>query len=215
MRPPSGPVARRLIVGWAGVLVIGIVSASPTLILGAPLGALFSWHGSLDVQRRLDLRRGRNEVIELVDQVIQRLKTGSSLSSAVAACGLDDLVIEQAVPSSSTVEAHPEHRLLATTLLVLTTRGGSALPSLERLSDTLRSSAALAMETDTQAGQATASAMALAALPGLFIVALAAAQQSLRQFYLFEVAGTACLLGAAVLSYAGWSVMQRVIESVR
>lgn len=215
MRHRPGPTAQRLIVGWVGLLLVGIVSASPTLILGAPLGALFFWHGSLVVQQRLDVRRGRNEVIELVDQVIQRLKTGSSLSSAVAACGLDELVIERATPSTAAAEAQPEHRLLATTLSVLTIRGGSALPSLERLSDTLRSSAALAMETDAQAGQATASAMALAALPGLFIVALATAQQSLRRFYLFEPAGTACLLGAAVLSYAGWSVMQRLIGSVR
>lgn len=97
------------------------------------------------------------------------------------------------------------------TMAVLVERGGPALPSLERLSDTLRSSQALQAENEMQAGQATASSAALVALPGLFIAGLAVADERLRRFYFLEAGGAACLLGAGLLSYFGWWLMQRLI----
>lgn len=214
----SGKTAVGLgMLGWCCVSAMGLVVGSPALVVGPALGGACTWHSARTLWRRRETRRRRSELIDEVDQLIQKLKSGSSLSSALAE---HHLALAPAEPGAAMRDGWPskmeaDHRLLVATLTVLKRRGGPALPSLQRLSDTLRSSAAAALETEAQAGQATASALALAALPGLFIVGLAMAQDALRQFYLHDVAGTACLLGAGALSYLGWAVMQHLIESAR
>lgn len=107
----------------------------------------------------------------------------------------------------------PGLALMFSTLLVLVQRGGPALPALERLSDTLRSGQAVDDETRVQASQATASAVALAGLPLLFVVGLALLDSRLARFYLFQPLGAVCLAVAGVLSYIGWWWMHRIITS--
>lgn len=103
--------------------------------------------------------------------------------------------------------------LLIRTLLVLVQRGGPALPALERLDDTLRSARWVEQETAAQASQATASALALASLPALFVVVLGLLDADLARFYAFHPLGAVCLGGSALLAYAGWWWMQRIIAT--
>lgn len=103
--------------------------------------------------------------------------------------------------------------LLVLTLLVLVQRGGSALPALERLDDTLRSARWVEQETAAQASQATASALALAALPALFVTVLALLDADLARFYAFHPLGAACLAGSAALAYAGWWWMHHIVTA--
>ena len=103
--------------------------------------------------------------------------------------------------------------LLVRTLLVLVQRGGPALPALERLDDILRSARWVEQETAAQASQATASALALAVLPALFVVVLALLDDDLARFYAFHPMGAVCLAGAALLAYAGWWWMHRTIAA--
>ncbi len=103
--------------------------------------------------------------------------------------------------------------LLVRTLLVLVQRGGPALPALEQLDDTLRSARWVEQETAAQASQATASALALAALPALFVAVLALLDADLARFYAFHPLGAACLAGSAVLAYGGWWWMHRIVVS--
>lgn len=103
--------------------------------------------------------------------------------------------------------------LLVLTLLVLVQRGGPALPALERLDDTLRSARWVEQETAAQASQATASALALAALPALFVTVLALLDADLARFYAFHPLGAACLAGSAALAYAGWWWMHHIVTA--
>ncbi|MEZ5407775.1 MAG: hypothetical protein R2761_07105 [Acidimicrobiales bacterium] len=103
--------------------------------------------------------------------------------------------------------------LLVRTLLVLVQRGGPALPALERLDDTLRSARWVEQETAAQASQATASAQALAALPALFVAGLALLDADLARFYAFHPLGAACLTTSALLGYAGWWWMHRLVAA--
>ncbi|MDH4363160.1 MAG: hypothetical protein OEY70_03605 [Acidimicrobiia bacterium] len=103
--------------------------------------------------------------------------------------------------------------LLVRTLLVLVQRGGPALPALERLDDTLRSARWVEQETAAHASQATASALALAALPALFVAALALLDADLARFYAFHPLGAACLSASALLAYVGWWWMHRLVSA--
>lgn len=103
--------------------------------------------------------------------------------------------------------------LLVRTLLVLVQRGGPALPALERLDDTLRSARWVEQEAAAQASQATASALALAVLPGLFVAVLAVLDADLARFYAFHPLGATCLTLSALLAYTGWWWMQRIVAA--
>ena len=208
----------RVVVAAAATLLLGgLVLSSPTVAAGGPLAAGLWWHWSKAAGRRAASKAARADVVDLVDRLIQHLKTGGSLRRALRDSGGDRIVVALTPPAlgSSAVEVTPrptpELRLFMSTMAVLVERGGPALPSLERLSDTLRSSQALQAENEMQAGQATASSAALVALPGLFIAGLAVADERLRRFYFLEAGGAACLLGAGLLSYFGWWLMQRLI----
>lgn len=207
---------RLVIFGWACLGVVGAAAASPTLAVVSPLAAACSLHGLRSRRRKQRADQRHRQLIELVDHLIQRSKGGGSLGAALRDPHVAHVLVDPGPgsdPSDAAIDN--DQRLVMATLAVLTRRGGSALPSLERLSDTLRSSAALGLETDAQAGQATASALALATLPVLFIVGLAVAHGGLRRFYLYDMAGALCVLAATLLSYGGWAMMQRLIDSVR
>lgn len=247
LRP--GPMAGGL--ALAGVAA-GLLTGSPTLLVGGPLAAGCAWHQ----RRAAAITAGRSaaadRTIELVAILLQHLKAGGSLSQALRAAtsgprpstslatdgrsGPDEVLariraaadagagLEMALARVAanragvgTASADGQDRsgvtLLVRTLLVLVQRGGPALPALERLDDTLRSARWVEQETAAQAGQATASALALAALPALFVAVLALLDADLARFYGFHPLGAACLAASALLAYAGWWWMHRIVAA--
>ncbi len=146
------------------------------------------------------------------DEVLARIRVaadaGAGLEMALARVATSE------VGAGTAFAAGPDRSgvtLLVRTLLVLVQRGGPALPALERLDDTLRSARWVEQETAAQASQATASALALAALPGLFVAVLALLDADLARFYAFHPLGAACLVLSALLAYAGWWWMHRIV----
>ncbi|MEL7207301.1 MAG: hypothetical protein AAGK32_03555 [Actinomycetota bacterium] len=179
----------------------GWLTGSATVVALVPMG--LAWAGHVRHRRRRSRQRSarRSAAIAAVDALIQRLKAGGTLRQATG-------------PDGVGLDAVVDDELVATTLQVLTRRGGRALPSLERLSDTLRSAHAMEREARAQAGQATASAALMVILPLAFAVALALIDDRLRTFYLWHPLGTACLAVAVALSHLGWWLMERTIEAV-
>ena len=229
---------RRLLAGAVAVAsaisVAGMTIASPTLVVGPWLSAAAAMHWYLGTQRHDDRTRLLADLPPFVDALIQRLKAGGSLSQALRATTGSRPVESHLVPLRSTLSAglgldaavrrQRAHlaaaapsdlqalHLFVNTIAVLVDRGGPALPSLERLNDTLRSVQWIDSEVETQAAQATASALVLAALPGLFVVGLIALDRRLMDFYLFQLSGAVCLTVAFALSYLGWWWMNRIIR---
>jgi Flp pilus assembly protein TadB len=191
------------------MVVLGLVVDSPALVGGGPLGTGLWWHRRGLMARAAAEAIARSELIELVDVLIQHLRSGGSLRAALGASGV---TIDEGSSGRAVVG---DEGLLVATVTVLVDRGGPALPSLERLSDVLRSNQALRAELMLQSGQATASVALLVLLPAVFVVALAGADARLRHFYLFEAAGATCLLVAALLSYGGWWTIHRLIGAGR
>jgi Flp pilus assembly protein TadB len=208
--------------------------SSPALVVGAPTGLALWRHWVSRVRHRRRDQQLAGEVPPFVDELIQQLKAGRSLAQGLrAACGgyegsdaggsaLDDALapLRSGMAAGIGLEAAlgrvrsgvpADVELVVNTLSVLVHRGGAALPSLERLSDTLRSAQWVNLEVRAQASQATASAAVLAALPALFVVGLVALDRRMAEFYLTDQAGMACLLAAATLSYVGWWWMDRII----
>lgn len=214
--------------------LLGVVVASPVAIVGPWLIAAGIVHHRHHRARRRR-RQALDEALPLfVDALMQRLKAGGSLAQALratigapavesrlvalrtglrAGLGLDRALARQrSAPVEDGSVAGPSLDLVVTTLAVLVERGGPALPSLERLNDTLRSAGWIEAEARTQAAQATASAAVLAALPAVFVIALVLLDDRLARFYAFDPVGSACLLGAATLAYGGWAWMQHLTE---
>lgn len=208
-----------VVIAAAGTIVVGLAIASPLIVVMAPTMVII-WETR---QRRAASKRASRDraekAIDQVDCIIQHLKGGHSLGRAVAqtyppvakavsaGIGMGD--------SIDRIQAgqHPQIRLVAATLKLLMHRGGPAMESMERLSDTLRSARRVDLEVATQATQATASATALAALPVVFAVLLALVNRQMALFYLFDPLGAGCAWISAVISFAGWMWMQRLISS--
>ncbi|MDH3679160.1 MAG: type II secretion system F family protein [Acidimicrobiia bacterium] len=225
----------RLLTAAIVVTALGIGLGSPLLVAGPLLAVGLGSHWRAAHRRQLARRRMAAELPAFVDRLIQQLKAGGSLAQAVRTTigpagvegplqllrgGLDAglglgaaLRWQKQATSGAYRDQAPELALLLNTLTVLVDRGGPALPSLERLNDTLRSADAIDAEIRVQAGQATASAVVLAGLPVLFVIALIVVERRLRSFYLFEPGGAVCVAVAGTLSYAGWWWMQRIVES--
>ncbi len=221
------------VLGFVG----GWLAASPALALGLPLAVLGWRHWTTVAAVPVRRRRTADQTLALVDELIQALKAGRSLAQSLrstaagptsghgstsgelgliltrlqaaldAGYGLE-MALAQAAARSS---ADPGVGLTLNTLWVLVQRGGPAVPALERLNDTLRSAQWVEQETTVQASQATASALALAGLPALFVAALVALDHRLARFYGFEPLGAVCLITSGLLSYLGWWWMHRII----
>lgn len=144
------------------------------------------------------------------DEVLARIR-----AAADAGAGMEMALARAAAGAAGSATAPDDGSgigLLVRTLLVLVQRGGPSLPALERLDDTLRSARGVEQETAAQASQATASALALAALPALFVALLVLLDADLARFYAFHPLGTVCLTSSALLAYAGWWWMHRIVS---
>lgn len=190
-----------LVVAGVGA-ALGLALGSPSAAVLVPMVSAWLWHWRRRTTRARRRGSRRRAAIDDVDRLIQQLKAGGSLPTEAAGRG------------RATTPVLADDELVVTTLRVLAQRGGEALPSLERLSDTLRSAQAMEAEARAQAAQATASASVMAALPVVFLVALAVIDGRLRSFYLFHPLGAICLTSAVALTHLGWWLMERLIESV-
>jgi Flp pilus assembly protein TadB len=85
------------------------------------------------------------------------------------------------------------------------------VPALQRLRHTLILATQSRQQADAEAGQAMASAGLLVAAPAIFAVAVGALDRAVARLYLYEAAGVACVLAALLLSFFGWSWMQRLM----
>ncbi|MGF1595546.1 MAG: hypothetical protein ACFCVK_01215 [Acidimicrobiales bacterium] len=233
-RRPSVPVLAAI-----GVVAAGVAAGSPTLVVAGPLAVAADVHRRHLAHRRRRAEALADAVPALVDELLQRLRGGASLAGSIhAALSADRVDGEGATalrrrlaPVSAGLAAGlglaaslgrvdgavgvgevDGIGLTVQTLRVLVLRGGPAVPSLERLDDTLRSSRAVELEARAQAAQATASSAALAVLPALFAAGLAALDHRVARFYAFEPLGAACVVAAAALSYGGWWWMQHLVD---
>jgi Flp pilus assembly protein TadB len=215
-----------------GLMAVGLAVGSPLLTLAPPVVAVMSGHRLRAAARRRRHRELSTDLPVYVDELIQRLKAGSSLAAAVRdaplvghqgsgaalAAALAPIQVRLAGGSrlgpaleASARGAPAGVDLLLSTLRVLVVRGGPALGSLERLSDTLRTARSLDEEIRSQAGQATASSAALTGLPVVFVAVMAAADRRLAVFYLHHPMGATCLLIAGGLVHLGWWWMDRLM----
>lgn len=227
--------ARRFVVAGASSLT-GAVLASPTLAVGPwlCLFALTRWErsASTDATHRQLLA----DLPPYLDALAHRLGAGGSLTQVLrdtpAAPALEARLRLLRAGLSHGLGLDASLRMLRSGLAtdpdrpvaldrvvdvleVLVGRGGPALPSLERLNDTIRSAEWIDAEVRLQAGQATASAVVLAGLPLLFAGGLAALDPRLAHLYLYEPVGAACLFVAAGLSYGGWRWIARIVRPRR
>lgn len=199
------------------LVVIGVVASIPLLVVMAPTMAVIRVSVRRRTARQILDRTNADDVIDQVDTIIQHLKGGQSLRTAVASTYP---AVSSAMSAGATmdeavdklrIDAHPQLEIVVATVKLLVLRGGSAMGSMERLSDTVRSARRIDMEVATQATQATTSAAALGALPTIFGVFLAALNRRIALFYLFDPLGVVCAWLAVVSSFAGWLWMQRLI----
>lgn len=214
-------------------LTLGVAVASPLIACGALLAVAARAHWRAERRARRVAERLSIELPSLVDEIIQRLKAGASLARALRTC----LEVQAVASPDSPLCLHlqplrsglsgglrladalarpgpnrpPEVDLLLGSVGSVVRNGGPAVPSLERLNDTLRSAAAVDLEVKAHAGQALASSAMLAGLPCVFVVMLAVLDVRLAHFYLFEAGGAVCILTAGSLSYLSWWWMHRLV----
>lgn len=217
---------------WEGLALIPIA-----LVLNSPVVALAGlvawWFVPAAFRRhreRAELALVESDLIAVVDQLSQQVRSGSTLGASFLAAvserprahrelrsvtagvaagrrltdALDELPRPRAHPGESV-------RLLAASLAILSKSGGPVAPALERLAETLRARRAATAEATTQASQAVASAALLAALPVMFVVFLSIVEPAARSFYLTDVGGGLCAAAMLLCLIAGWFWTERAI----
>ncbi len=221
-----GPVGFVLVV-FVAWLVRSLVLPLVALQVGLLGGVLVRRVRSRQVQKQFDV-----ELVTFVEDLSQQLRSGGALASAflstlpryatvearlepVVTAALAGVRLEQALDEVARRETHVGLRLLVASVSVLTSRGGSASTSLERLAHTLRDAAAARDEAWAQASQVLASAVVLAALPLIFAGSYAVIEPDIVDFYLRTPLGAVCLVAMLGLITIGALWIDRVIGSVR
>lgn len=236
--------ARPSFVDAAGVLGVpvlvaaGVWAGSPLLASTGPLVVVLV---VVEARRR---RRWRADLAwaealpASVDHLIQRLRSGASLSQACRSLGRDGGGAERRAVAdlgplrhltdamergATLVEASrslgrqpdPSLRLLATTLQLLATNGGPAVPALRRLRHTLVGRAHRRRRSQAQAASALSSAGLLVLAPATFALILAGTEPELAHFYLHDGMGAACATASVVLSAIGWWWIHHLVARFR
>ncbi len=239
-RPVSPPVAAGRMVRVAGALAVpilavtGILIASPLVACTVPIviGLVVV---EAERRRRTRAEMARADALPLfVDHLLQRLGAGASLGSACRSFtgvgpGVDgrvavlDPLLDGLARGSTVVEASralghqpdPSVRLLATTLRLLATNGGPAVPALRRLRHTLIGRAHRHRRAQAQAASALSSAGLLVLAPTGFALVLAGTEPALARFYLHRPLGAICATVSVLLSWLGWWWIQRLSDRFR
>ncbi len=210
-------------------VVVGVFVSSPVTSTAGPLGVVATKHIVERRRRRLSRCNDDRLVVALADHIAQQLRGGSSLAASVgqALSGPDTAfpgrlgATRRAIQSGERLTSALRRvdadglvslGLLVTALRVLIANGGPAAVSIERVSEALRAGASARAELAAQSGQATASAVLLAALPFLFAVVVAMIEPAAATLYLSTWIGAACVCGAGLLSAAGWWWIDRAVN---
>ncbi len=217
---------------WEGLALVPIA-----MVLNSPIVALAGlvvwWVLPSTVRRhreRAEQALLEAELIAVVDELSQQVRSGSTLGASflsvvakrprahralggVAAGVAGGRRLSESLDQLPQTQIHPGEivRLLATSLAVVSKSGGPVAPALERLADTLRARRAAMAEATTQASQAVASAVLLAALPVLFVLVLIVVEPAARSFYLTDMGGGLCVAAMLLCLVGGWVWTERAI----
>jgi Flp pilus assembly protein TadB len=158
----------------------------------------------------------------LLDAIARRVRSGSSLTSAVVdeidlATPLGE-VVDRLGEGGSLVAAlagvtrgHADLSLTVQALSATAHLGGPVAATLDEAAAVLRERAAARAERHAHGSQARLSARVLTVVPLVFAAWSAAASERTRDIYLSSVAGTICALFGLALNVAGWQWMKRTI----
>jgi Flp pilus assembly protein TadB len=185
-----------------------ILSRHLTLITSGPLLVLLvvTEHRR---RRRVDAsRRSEQALVQLVDDLITGLRSGASLIE------LTRTVRESTVGKPVVADDPVGLQLLLVTTDQLVSKGGPAIPALQRLRHTLMGRVNGRRLAEAQSAQAVASAGMLLLAPVVFAAAVSVVDPAIARFYLSEPLGSGCVFCALVLAGGGWAWMQAVTNSV-
>jgi Flp pilus assembly protein TadB len=158
----------------------------------------------------------------LLDAIARRVRSGSSLTSAV----VDEIdrttplsvVVDRLAQGGSLASAlarvTPGHADLSLTVQALSATahlGGPVAATLDDAAAVLRERAAARAERRAHGSQARLSARVLTVVPLVFAAWSAVASERTRDIYLSSFAGTICALFGLALNVAGWRWMKRTI----
>ncbi len=167
-------------------------------------------------------RKSVPDYAALLDAIARRVRTGSSLTSAVVdeidlATPLGE-VVDRLAQGGSLVAAlagvTPGHADLSLTVQALSATahlGGPVAATLDEAAAVLRERGAARAERRAHGAQARLSARVLTVVPLVFAAWSAVASERTRDIYLTSVAGTISALFGLGLNVAGWRWMKRTI----
>ncbi len=208
-----------LLLAVVGCEVMAVIWRSPALATAAPLLALMAHLGLARVNKRKARQRFRRALPGFTDELAQHLRSGGSLSSGFARVARESpevlTVLEPVVRSIDAGERievalaifeTPDEalRLVLLTVRLLVTTGGPASSTIDRVGENVRAVIASEEEAKALAGQGTASAAVLAALPVGFGALTAFSNSDVARLYAFEWVGAACVVTSLLLTGAGW-----------
>jgi Flp pilus assembly protein TadB len=199
----------------AGLLAAMIVA--PLLRRSRPTSRSLEQRGTGVLRNRV-----QPDYAVLLDAIARRVRSGSSLTSAV----VDE--IDWATPLGVVADRLNEGGSLATALgeldpsdpdLALTVQalsatahlGGPIAATLDEAATVLRERASARAERRAYGSQARLSARVLTIVPLVFALWNAIASQRTREVYLTSVAGTVCAVLGLALNVGGWQWMKRTI----
>jgi len=171
---------------------------------------------------RLHRRQSVPDYAVLLDAIARRVRSGSSLTSAV----MDEIdrdttlgvVTDQLAGGSSLITALgqviPRDADVALTVQALSATahlGGPVAATLDEAAAVLRERSSARAERRAHGSQARLSARVLTVVPLVFAAWSAAGSQRTRDIYLSSIAGGICALFGLALNVIGWQWMKRTI----
>lgn len=179
-----------------------------TLLSSGPLIVLLMVTEYRRRRRTIARRQAEQAMVRLVDDLIAGLRSGASLAQAANSAMARS-------PQGMTSDLHAVgSQLLVVTVDQLTSKGGAAIPALQRLRHTLMGRVNGQRRAEAESAQALASAGLLLLAPAVFVGVVAAVDPEIARFYVSEPVGAACVFCALALAGGGWSWMQAITNSV-
>lgn len=181
-------------------------------------------------RRRREDEQVARELPVLLDEVARSMRSGLSVSSALAAAqaslrgplAVDVGVLAAARGGSSQVlDAWAVHRRgvpgvrLVAAALSLAAQTGAAARAVDGVADTLRADRELTAEVRALASQAQVSALLIASLPVGFAVLASLSDPAALRFLVESPLGRVCLIGGLVLDTVALWWMRRIVASIR
>lgn len=211
-------------------ITVTVVSAWwwPQVVLAVLTAAWVAQRADRRRRERAARRNHDRDLAVMIDAVVSRIATGTSLSVALhdaaeggspVAQGLGRALrrhrhgqsLQSAVDQWAVQEGTPGLRLLADSLAIAGRSGGSQRSALVSVQATLRERDAMAREVRALGSQARTSGVVLAVTPAAFAAVVAMVDERVAAFFATP-AGWACVLGGLVLNAVGGLWMNRLTE---